>query len=346
MDIPVYYCSLPHDMSGSRSKNRFRVELLWGVSKMLDLMEKDQDFTMIFDYACDIEIHYIDGFDFFQIKTHGRNKSYTTKRLIKVEGEASILGRLYILAKGESDSKVRVAIVSNTPYKSMHADQLINCFTNLPEKDRTEIEAALKAELEIDEIDFSKIFYVQTSMDLERPDDAVRGKLIFTFEKIKKCEPTNPNALYRLIVDTVSEKACYEYSADDYEEIIRRKGLSRKQFDDLLNLHAEKAKTGFQAAAEYIEKLPSVRERMVYKRSLPNVLKLLSTSWNIKVIEKKIAKYLLEHDVGDTENAIKNLISEFNDQFPVEVSNADKVVLYIVILKRYEDGVYGYEDDI
>ena len=58
MSIPVYYLSLPHDLSGSRSKNRFRAELLWGVSKILDLMEEDQDFTMVFDYACDIEVHY------------------------------------------------------------------------------------------------------------------------------------------------------------------------------------------------------------------------------------------------------------------------------------------------
>ena len=205
---------------------------------------------------------------------------------------------------------------------------------------------ALKKELGIDEIDFSKIFYIQTNMDLEHPDDAVRGKLTFVFEKIKKCEPTNPNALYRLIVDTVSDKACYEYSIGDYEEIKRLKGLSRNQFDELLDLHAEKSKTGFQAAAEYIENLPDVKERMIYKRSLPNVLKLLSTSWNIKEIEKEISRYLLGHDVGDTDNAIDLLISKFNDRFPVEVSRVDRVILYIVILKRYEDGVYGYEDDI
>ncbi len=346
MDIPVYYFSLPHDLSGSRSKNRFRAELLWGVSKMLDLMEGEQDFTMVFDYACDIEIHYKDGFEFFQIKTHGRCKSYTTKRLTKVEGEGSILGKLYVLAKGDLARSVRVAVVSNVPYNSMPADQLINCFVKLPEKDQREIEKALKKELSIDDIDFTKIFYIQTNMDLEHPDDAVRGKLTFVFEKIKKCEPTNPNALYRLIVDTVSDKACYEYSADDYEEIKRLKGLSRNQFDELLDLHAEKSKTGFQAAAEYIESLPGVKERMTYKRSLPNVLKLLSTSWNIKEIEKEISRFLLVHDVGDTDSAIDLLISKFNDRFPVEVSRADRVVLYIVILKRYEDGVYGYEDDI
>ena len=37
MNREAYYLSLPHDLSGSMSKNRFRIELLWGVSKILDL---------------------------------------------------------------------------------------------------------------------------------------------------------------------------------------------------------------------------------------------------------------------------------------------------------------------
>ena len=346
MSIPVYYLSLPHDLSGSRSKNRFRAELLWGVSKILDLMEEDCDFTMVFDYACDIEVHYENGFEFFQIKTHGRSKSYTTKRLTKVEGEGSILGKLYVLVKNNFPGEVRVAVVSNVPYSSMPADALINCFLSLPDKDQREIASALKDELGIDSIDLSKLFYVQTNMDLEHPDDAVRGKLTLAFERIKKCEPKNPNALYRLIVDTVSEKACYEYSAEDYDEILRLKGLTRKQFDELLDLHAEKSKTGIFAATEYIDQLPNIRDRMIYKRSLPNVLKLLSTSWTIKEIESEIAQFLRENDVGDMETAIDLLITRFNDRFPVEMSRADKAVLYIVVIKRFEDGVYGYEDDI
>ena len=346
LSIPVYYLSLPHDLSGSRSKNRFRAELLWGVSKILDLMEEDQDFTMVFDYACDIEVHYENGFEFFQIKTHDRCKSYTTKRLTKVKGENSILGKLYVLVRDRFPGEVRVAVVSNVPYSSMPADMLVNCFLNLPDKDQKEITMALKEELRIDSIDLSKLFYVQTNMDLEHPDDAIRGKLTLAFEKIKKCEPTNPNALYRLIVDTVSEKACYEYSAIDYNEVLRLKGLTRKQFDELLDLHAEKSKTGISAATKYIDQLPNIRDRMIYKRSLPNVLKLLSTSWSIKEIESEIAKFLLQNDVGNMDSAIDILISKFNDRFPVEVSQVDKAVIYIVVIKRFEDGVYGYEDDI
>ena len=64
---------LPHDLSGSMSKNRFRVELLWGIDKMLDMCDTS-DFTMVFDYTCDIEIHFTDKFEFYQIKTQVRCK--------------------------------------------------------------------------------------------------------------------------------------------------------------------------------------------------------------------------------------------------------------------------------
>ena len=84
LDTALFYSTLPIDLSGSRSKNRFRIELLWGVCKMLDLLALGKDFAMVFDYACDIEVHYSDGFEFYQIKTHGKTvSSYTSGQLVK-----------------------------------------------------------------------------------------------------------------------------------------------------------------------------------------------------------------------------------------------------------------------
>ena len=63
------YTKIPYDLSGSISKNRFRQELCWGISKMFDLFDKE-DFCVVFDYKCDIEIHFNDSIEFYQIKTH------------------------------------------------------------------------------------------------------------------------------------------------------------------------------------------------------------------------------------------------------------------------------------
>ena len=91
------YMSLPHDLAGSRSKNRFRIELLWGIAKMLDLMEEPGDFTMVFDYVCDIEVHRENGFDFFQIKSKGNlNEIYegATRTTGSLAGRAGTEDRL------------------------------------------------------------------------------------------------------------------------------------------------------------------------------------------------------------------------------------------------------------
>ena len=50
-----YYMGLPCDLSGSRSKNRFRLELLWGISRMLELMESANDFTIVFEKKIPLE---------------------------------------------------------------------------------------------------------------------------------------------------------------------------------------------------------------------------------------------------------------------------------------------------
>ena len=43
------YEMLPYDLSGSRSKNRFRNELLWGLEKLYEIYKTGEDFCIIFD---------------------------------------------------------------------------------------------------------------------------------------------------------------------------------------------------------------------------------------------------------------------------------------------------------
>ena len=344
LQLPVFYLSLPHDLSGSISKNRFRLELLWGVSKMLDLMEEDQDFTMVFDYVCDIEVHYEDKFEFYQIKTHKGNNPFTTKKLTTIEGNNSILGKLYALFDSNHKESVKLAIVSNSLYNKMPKDKLINCFLNLPEHEKEIIIKSIKDELNIAEVDLSCVFFIHSEMDLEHPDDAIRGKLIAEFEKIKNCEPKKPNALYRLIVDTIKDKACYEFTSDDYQEIVKFKGLSRRQFDALLEQHAENSETGIQEATDFIDTLPDVNDRRNYKKALPNVLKMISRSKPIGILEKEMATFLDENKVGETGNAINLLITQFNNQFFVEFSQAEKWVFCLVVIKKFENGAYDYEN--
>lgn len=79
-------------------------------------------------------------------------------------------------------------------------------------------------------------------MNLLQPENEIKGQLMATFEKVKGSEPVNPNALYRLVFDAVSEKACYEFDANDYEQIKKFKGISRNEFDRMLDAHLSNEK--------------------------------------------------------------------------------------------------------
>ena len=43
--------------------------MLWGASKMFDLFDKE-NFCIVFDYKCDIEVHLGNSLEFYQVKTH------------------------------------------------------------------------------------------------------------------------------------------------------------------------------------------------------------------------------------------------------------------------------------
>ena len=351
MDVQRYYSSLPYDLAGSRSKNRFRMELLWGISKILDLMSSDRDFTVVFDYVCDIEVHYKDGLEFYQIKTHRAGsapytcKSLTTKTSKNAQG--SILGKLFILNKGNGVD-VKLVVVSNVPIK-IGAKCLepgeIN-LASLPQSSREVLENALKNELNVSDIDLTNAFYLHTNINLLNPEYEIQGKIVCRFHEIKHCEPNNPRALYRLIVDTVHSRACYEYSQNEYEEIIEKKGITRDEFNRILDIHAENEKTGIKQAREYIGQLGSVTQKREYNKAIARLIQLLPKSKPLHRLERKISKFLLSTDCGPQEETIDQLRKEFLSQFPIEYDEATRILFFVVIIGRFEQGVYDHENAI
>jgi hypothetical protein len=88
---------LPYDLSGSMSKNRFRNEMLWGLKKVFELHKSENDYVVVFDYACDIEIHLRENYEYYQIKTQNNNNPYKINKLYRKTKGKSILGKLYVL---------------------------------------------------------------------------------------------------------------------------------------------------------------------------------------------------------------------------------------------------------
>jgi hypothetical protein len=346
LNVRNVYNSIPHDLSGAASKNRFRLEMLWGISKMFDLYDKP-DFCVVFDYKCDVEIHFNDSLEFYQIKTHKVQSPYTFTVISKPDKNTgkSIIGRLYLL-KNISDEHVsmKVALVSNAFFqidKKIYSDVEILKFSDLDAPTQKKICDALKAELQQDEVDISNIHYIYTSMNLLNPENDIKGKITGCFEKIKNCEPVKPNALYRLIRDTVDAKACYELKSDDYDELIANKGITKAQLDMMLDQYVDNTDNGVKQTQEYIELKYSTKERKKLKTALVHILEASVKSNELRSKEKEISSYIdnnIDNLPDDFEDIIDVLLQNFGNSFSVEYTREQIYVFLILILKRWEDG--------
>ena len=342
MDVEKYYSSLPCDLAGSRSKNRFRLELLWGISVMLDLMKEDKDFTIVFDYVCDVEIHYKDALEFHQVKTHGPSHgSFSITALTKRQTKkttGSILGKLYALNK-DDDSNVKLVLVSNVPLKisGKNCNYGELCLETLSDADRISIESTLKAELGISQVDLTRVFYIHTSMNLCQPENEIKGKLIGCFSEIKHCEPRNPNALYRLIVETVETKACYEFSEQEYETILKEKGVSRAEFSQMLDAHMANENSGIKQAQDYIATIKDISKKRRYRNALASLVEQMMKSIPLRTLERQVRDFLQTiEEIGELPSALSLLNEKFGSRFPIEYTKEEKDLFFVITLGRFE----------
>lgn len=63
--------------------------------KFMEVIRQINDFTMVFDYVCDVEIHYADSFEFYQVKTAKGNNYSISKLVNKGKKSNSVIGTLY-----------------------------------------------------------------------------------------------------------------------------------------------------------------------------------------------------------------------------------------------------------
>ena len=350
MILSEAYRTIPYELSGSLSKNRFRQEILWGVSKMFDLFDR-AEFCVIFDYKCDIEIHQSDSIEFYQIKSQKAQKPYSFTQLSKVEGAGSIIGKLFVLKDTScAETRIKCALVCNRFLKIKNtelSDAEIIDFNALDDDLKSIVQNALKAELSRDEIDLADFHYIYTSMDLVSPENAVKGHIDSCFEKIKGCEPIKPNALHRLIFDTVQKKACYEFVLDDFDELVKNKGITKVELDSILEQYKEEIDNSLEQVKKYIdETYKKASERKKLKTALAKILKAEYDSQVLKIKERELSAYLIDNGESgalpdDTiEGLADSLISAFGDTFPIEYSKQERFVFILLVIKRWEEGKY------
>ncbi len=344
MSFEDAYMSLHNDLSGSISKNRFRVELLWGVSKMFDIFETNEDFTVIFDNVCDIELHLPNGKEFYQIKSNKKAGTKTVNYYLDTKNTSnSIFGKLIILNNEKYDTK-KVALVSNAYLKNsnrVYSEYEEININNIDAKCKNLIIKSLNEELGF-EVKIDNFYYIHTSMNLESPDNDLLGKIVLSFEHIMECEPQKPNSLYRFIVEKAQKKACYEFDNKTYDELVRNKGFTKNELYRILGNYKDNIDLSFEKTNQRIEQISSVKFRRELKKALPKLLEDLDQYKIFNIQEEKISKYLeQENEIPDEYFSLVEFLFEiFSPDFPIEISNEEIRVFIMMIVNRWEDNYY------
>ncbi len=355
LSISEHYMSLPFDLAGSRSKNRFRNEMLWGLKKMLDLYSQEQDFTMIFDYSCDIEVHREDSLEFYQVKTQNNNDAYKVNKLINPNKSGdSILGKLYRLKFTkdfvELDDTI-LGLVSNAPLddgKTVHKtiEKL-----NLAEIDNDAVEnikLKLKTELRLDnDINLINTNFERTGINLIQPDESLVGEIVFFFERTYDSEPKKAAMLFRILKQEIENKASYEFKLAEYEELLSKKGINKGFLSNLFHKYIDNTDIALEKAKNFIQDRyhSKYKKRIAIMRSLTQLLGQLSSHNEIiKQLEEKAMTWFVNRldDLPDDEDGIIQVIIEsLCEEKPIEITIYDIEALVILVMKKFEEGVYG-----
>lgn len=346
-----FYMDLPYDLAGSRSKNRFRYELLWGLKKMIILLKENKEFKVVFDYVCDIEFHLDTHFEFYQLKSQN-NGAYTVNKLLKIDKGKnwSILANLYRLKYDKNlieNKDTCLYIVSNSPLndgKKTHNDSEEVSLDSISDASKDKIKTSIKEELKLsDNIDLSKSYFIRTSMNLINPEDEIIGAITILFEQDLKCKCKSATALYKVLFSEISSKACYELKLNGYSEIIEKKGLTSDQLNYIVKQYIEKSDNSIEKTKQFIDSNYNMGRRIKLKGALRNILSTLGNNGTLKNIEKEIIRYIYENEaITDNEDMeIINIIkSHVSNMKTIEISEDEIEILILLTLKRCEEEVY------
>lgn len=347
------YMELPYDLSGAMAKNRFKNEILWGMHKMMDIYTNDEDFSIIFDYVCDIEVHWENGkYEFYQIKTANAGEAYTQNKLTKVgRKNNSVFAKLYLLKNNYNGNKdkIELAIVSNKPFKDKNnklynTNSILN-FSDLNNDIKAKIEMDICNELKIEKVDFKNIKFVYTTIDLINPKNTLTGELVNFFKDILGVEIKKPTVLYNVLLDIITQKAEYEMKANTYEELIKNKAVTKDKIKEIFQKHIEISNNSVKKARQTIEDIykDDYGKRINMLVALSSIVSTYNTDKRIQKIEKEIIDFLNNNNDSlstNLKNVIIDLKEKYKKGFNIEYSNDEIEAFIVLILMKREEEMY------
>ena len=351
------YMQIISDMSGSQSKNRFRNEVLWGLSKVFDVYNKHEKFAVVFDYVCDVELHYDNSLEFYQMKTDKNTSAFTLKRLTKhKDSEKSILGQLYLIKKESNEQGYNsiVAVVSNIPLRTekLYSSNEYLCMGELSDEAKLEITKNVSEEFgtTVDVSQLDGFYYVLSSLDLFEPQDTMLGKTIKFYSDVMGEEPVKPRTLFNALEQLVKDCACYEKDIGSYEELIQHKALTKEKLDLMLHQYSTIASLAVEKTKNYIEEKfkDDYLGCIAHKKALNQVVVDLQQNLAFKNIEQKVLQHILKNlskYSGNKYEIASQISLEIKDMFGIEHSSDEQMALVLLTLTKVEEGAYEKFDN-
>lgn len=343
MSIGDIYQRLPNDNAGSIAKNRFGYELAVGLEKLMEYYTKKDDYVVVFDYVCDIEVHcqFDEELNFYQVKTTKNTTPFSASYLTKIKKgkKNSIIGTLYKIKAKEENKNIKLAIIGNIQFKD---DKILipnttpYPFSDMSEKTKKSIIEQLKKEKIIDdEISLEDVFYIYNPMNILTYDETMLGKLTMFYTKNIDNDVKKANVLYSTIKSTILQKASYEAEGLSYEKVICNKGITKTEFKKILDTHKEKSNNIVEKCInEYNRNNPNnLSGTIAIKRAITRIIGH-NDQEALKILEKineNIEQEISQFN-GGLNQFVEDYIEKYNNIFSVDDDYNEK---YAYVLYEY-----------
>lgn len=350
MVIDDVYSLYEADVSGARTKNRFSYEIYWGIDKFLRELIASDDFTMVFDYVCDIEIHHRDRLEFFQVKTKNNTGTYTVRALTKKDSSKrhSIIGTLYKLRHTELKNnmpKSKLAIVSNLHLGISNNEYIPNSelvIEEIGEKNKTTFISSLSSEFPDEEIDLSDIYFINSDLGISTARETMVGRVVSFFVEHYSEELVKPGALLNLLIEEAREKADYEYPVNSRIEAVEKKGVTSERFKLIIGRYAEKSFSIMEQCKKYIQEAEyNLGKRQKYIKVLPDVISRLRMDFHWQELEYKVKDDILKQSDKLESVQIFELVRQYvgisKVKFPLEFSQEEIELLCLIVIIKVEE---------
>ena len=325
----------PKENAGASSANRFDYQINWGLRKLLDMEQKDEDYIMVLDYHDDIVICNSDSqkdyIDFYQIKTKS-DGSWTLPILCKrkKDNSHSILGKLILHTK----------IFEKTRYLYFVTDSRIvfedskdyEQFSSLKESSRGGIKSRLNKEFgDLNNVVYDKLVFVQNQMHTNDYKNSMLGTLM-RFLKDKFDLTTDTQVVYDNLITELKRKNDYENSINDKKDLLDHKAVSHTEFRSYLE------------GLTILKSFQQIRDHAITdinSSKYPNDDLTFATMTSIKINFQKLESDLLDYSHDELRRLIGFIILALNENEVEENIDLDfwKYVcrIYDIVTKDYNN---------